>query len=170
MNIVADQAEITIDTSVDQNDTVLTANASGPTISYQWIDCNNGDSPISGATNQSFTADENGDYAVIITDSRCGVSDTSICYSINTLSIEDNSSLELKLYPNPIEDVLNIELGNSYDKVDVKIYSLTGQMVKSTQLNNGLNFKINLSELSSGLYILKIDSEGKTHTSRILKN
>src|SRR5690554_4922439 len=38
-----------------------------PPATYQWIDCNNGNAIITGETGQSYTATENGDYAVIVT-------------------------------------------------------------------------------------------------------
>jgi hypothetical protein len=45
---------------------VLTANPTG--LVYQWVDCDNNDIEITGETNQTYTADSNGDYAVIIFD------------------------------------------------------------------------------------------------------
>jgi hypothetical protein len=53
-------------------------NITGPTISttyqevtYQWLDCDNGNVEIEGATAQSFTPSESGNYAVEITDNGC---------------------------------------------------------------------------------------------------
>ena len=56
----------TVDVSITQNVYELTANNNLGT--YQWIDCDNGNQPIAGETNQTFTATENGNYAVIITE------------------------------------------------------------------------------------------------------
>ena len=65
----------TIDTSISATSSTLTANLSGAT--YQWIDCNNGNSPIPGVTGQSYTPSSDGTYAVIIDNGNC--SDTSSC-------------------------------------------------------------------------------------------
>src|SRR5690606_14255801 len=54
----------TLDSSVTQNGTVLTANLSGA--NYQWLDCNNSNAVILNDTNQSFTANINGSFAVEI--------------------------------------------------------------------------------------------------------
>ena len=73
-----------VDTSVTLNSSVLTANAVLNT-SYQWIYCDSVE--IEGATFQSFTPTENGNYAVVITQDGCV--DTSGCYMINTIGINE---------------------------------------------------------------------------------
>src|SRR5690606_31304812 len=71
------------DASVTQNGGTLTANTGAA--SYQWINCN-GNIPIAGATQQSFTAGTNGSYAVIVTTNDC--SDTSECFNVALTGIE----------------------------------------------------------------------------------
>jgi hypothetical protein len=73
-----------VDTSVTLNSSVLTANAVLNT-SYQWIYCDSVE--IEGATFQSFTPTENGNYAVVITQDGCV--DTSGCYLINSVGISE---------------------------------------------------------------------------------
>ncbi len=55
----------TVDTSLVVSGNTITAKATGAT--YQWIDCNNGNTPLSGETKKNFTANSNGSYAVEIT-------------------------------------------------------------------------------------------------------
>jgi len=161
---------IVIDVIVTQNTNELTANAIGSTISYQWVDCNNGKAPIAGATNQIFTATTNGSYAVIITDSNCSNSETSSCYVINSLGLSKKESpLSLKLYPNPVLDELTIQLSNSYDKIEIQVYSMLGQLLNTVRITNSAEYRLNLSGLSSGSYLVKIDADGKTNASVILK-
>ena len=69
---------ITVNTSVTQVGSILTANAAGAV--YQWLDCN-GFTPLLGQTYQSFTAISPGSYAVIITQNGC--TDTSACFPIS---------------------------------------------------------------------------------------
>ena len=157
---------ITIDTSVTQNTNELTANEAGA--SYQWVDCNNGNAPIDGETNQTFTATVNGSYAVVITVGNCEA--TSSCTDITTLSADSfDSSLDLKLFPNPVVDALTINLNSSYEKIDIQVYSLLGQLVKTAKMTNGLEYKLNLSDLSAGSYVIKIHADGKTDSSLIIK-
>src|SRR5690606_4729678 len=55
----------------------------------------------------------------------------------------------IALFPNPVEDVLNINSNKVIDAVDV--YTITGQQISNISLNNG-NREINVSGLSSGVY------------------
>lgn len=55
----------------------ITSNATG--VTYQWIDCAT-NTPISGETNQNYTATVSGDYAVIIDNGSC--LDTSACVNV----------------------------------------------------------------------------------------
>ena len=80
-------------TSVQQMDNILSAeNQSGS--SYQWLDCDENYAWIEGATSSTFKADENGNYAVLITEGTC--SDTSSCFSVIGL----NTPERLSEFPN----------------------------------------------------------------------
>lgn len=85
------------------------------------------------------------------------------------LGVEDNNlSFDVRVYPNPVTDILNIK-GNSY--IDsVFIYDLTGKIILSQKINNLEGF-VNISELPSGTYLLKIKDDGlsKTVVRRIIK-
>lgn len=60
----------------------------------------------------------------------------------------------LVLYPNPSSDVIKIN-ADSFEELDVKIYSLTGQLVQ--QGNFAVNQEINVSGLSRGLYLVQVN-------------
>jgi hypothetical protein len=64
-----------VDNTVFVNGNTLTANQTGAT--YQWIDCNNNNTHIAGATNQSFIPSVSGNYAVVISANSC--TETSVC-------------------------------------------------------------------------------------------
>ncbi len=71
--------------SVTQTGTTLTADASG--LTYQWVDCDNNNSPINGETGQSFTPINTGNYAVEITSTNCTI--TSDCFIVDYTSIDE---------------------------------------------------------------------------------
>ena len=69
----------------------------------------------------------------------------------------------IKIYPNPVNDILNIS-GRS-EKYNIEIYSLTGQ-----KLYQDLNVsKIDMSLYSDGIYIIKISNQNSTSTKRVIK-
>lgn len=70
-----------------------------------------------------------------------------------------------KIYPNPVKDVLNI---NSNKKINsIEIFSLTGQLIRT--LDNNLK-QINVSDLKKGIYLLRVKSEGKDESFKIVKD
>ena len=64
-----------VDNTVTLTGKTLTVSEQGA--SYQWIDCDNGNTPIDGANERSFVAQTTGNYAVIITAENCEI--TSVC-------------------------------------------------------------------------------------------
>src|SRR5690554_3572866 len=93
----------TVDVTTALDDATITATATG--LNYQWIDCSD-NSIIVGETGVSYTATVSGSYAVIITDGTCV--DTSTCVTVNISSLNDNDFAGVKIYPNPVKEVLNI--------------------------------------------------------------
>ena len=73
----------TIDNTVTNSSPTLMANQAGAT--YRWLDCDNGNAVIPGATNQSFTASTLGNYAVEITAGSC--IDTSACIFVDQCQV-----------------------------------------------------------------------------------
>ena len=154
-----------VNTAVTISGTTLTANGSG---SYQWIDCDNADTPISGETNQSFTATTSGNYAVEITQNGC--LDTSACNTITGVGIMENDfGSSLTAYPNPTTGSFTVELGQNYEKVTVTLKNSVGQIV-SIQNYTSTN-QLNLEIVGSiGVYLVDIRTEqGKKLLLKVLK-
>lgn len=63
---------------------------------------------------------------------------------------------EIKLYPNPMNQIVNLELPSYSEKIDVNIMSLDGKIIQSLNYNNSKNIELNLSELSSGNYNIQL--------------
>jgi hypothetical protein len=80
------------------------------------------------------------------------------------LSVPENTSLSFKLFPNPASEILNIN--HSYSEVTYNLFSIDGKIIKSGNLENQ---QINISDLQSGVYLLQLNTEGKTETKKIVK-
>jgi len=155
-----------VDVSVNHNGIILSANATADF--YQWVDCNNGNSIINGETNQSFTATQNGSFAVKITQNGC--TDTSACYTVTTVGILENTfSNDIIVYPNPTDGIVKIDLGETLTEFMVSIMDVNGKLVRKTIYKNTKMFELNLN-VQSGIYLLTIYSENKKATIRLIKN
>ena len=143
-----------------------TLNAVASTATYQWLDCDNNYSVIDGATDRFFTPTTTGNYAVIITENGC--SDTSDCKNVSIVtSVSDSQTSTLSVYPNPATEVVNVTLPSSINGGVVSISDIHGNEVVSKSVS-GLEFSISTSDLSSGVYILKVSSSTLTATKQIV--
>ena len=79
-------------------------------------------------------------------------------------SVPENTSLSFKLFPNPASEILNIN--HSYSEVTYNLFSIDGKIIKSGNIENQ---QINISDLQSGIYLLQLNSGGKTETKKIIK-
>jgi len=81
-----------------------------------------------------------------------------------------NYSNELipNIYPNPAKSQLTIDL-NETGTANVTIYNVLGQAIIDETLQNISN-SINIADLSSGLYFVKVKQNGKSHTVKISKD
>lgn len=83
------------------------------------------------------------------------------------LSIDDDfDSSKLKVYPNPVSNVLN--LSYTTDISSVVIYNMLGQAVLSKTINS-THETLNISELNTGAYFVKVTINDRTETVRVIK-
>ncbi len=156
-----------VDTSVNTTVATMTANAVG--VLYQWVDCDNGNAPIAGATAQSYTATANGNYAVEITDNGC--TQMSGCINLTGLSIRAFGDASLmNLYPNPTENAVIIDFGSVMSETIVTVYTVDGRVMQANENVDGQMFKISLENYPAGMYFVEVTSkEGTVTTLKVSK-
>ncbi|PBI93646.1 Malto-oligosyltrehalose trehalohydrolase [Flavobacterium sp. ACN2] len=84
------------------------------------------------------------------------------------LAIEDfEKGSQVNLYPNPVADYFTLGFITS----KVEIYSVTGQLVKTFNTNGNTDYKFSVSNLASGLYLVKaFDEYNKVRVVKFIKN
>ena len=84
------------------------------------------------------------------------------------LSTEENEfSNSIKVYPNPVQDYLQVELTENLGaSAYFKVYNLLGQTVSQGDLTNE---RIDVSGLDTGLYLVEINADGKRGIKRFIK-
>ncbi|MBO3116774.1 PKD domain-containing protein [Winogradskyella sp. DF17] len=158
--------ESEIDNTITADATTITANLGGA--SYQWIDCTNGNTPVAGEINQMFAPTIDGEYAVEITVNGCTV--VSDCIVMSNLSVEDyNLSTAVKLYPNPVRDMLSVKTDLD---ITVVIFNVLGNELNRIDLHSG-EVQLDMSNYENGLYLVKVyrtgDSSNNSKLFRIVK-
>ena len=82
----------------------------------------------------------------------------------STLGTSENSISGLKIYPNPAKNNLFIS-SDSFAEKQVELYDVLGKVALKTKVTNT---PINLSGLTSGVYVVKVTEEGKTATRKLV--
>ena len=84
----------------------------------------------------------------------------------SALSIDDQELTTFNLYPNPAQTSFKINLNVS----NVEIYDITGKLVKAFNGDFTRNDSFDISDINSGMYIVKIDnSNNQSLTTKLVK-
>ncbi|OED48296.1 hypothetical protein AB832_00255, partial [Flavobacteriaceae bacterium (ex Bugula neritina AB1)] len=87
------------------------------------------------------------------------------CSLFDSLSNEDfQTSIEFSIFPNPSSNKIHI-ISLNKQKYTIELYNLNGLKIESKLVDNMLD----ISQISSGVYIIKISSENQSLTKKIIK-
>ena len=161
-SIVTTLSVTSIDTAITQSGMTLTANQTGAT--YQWLDCTNNYSLLSGEINQTITAlVMDPTYAVEITISGCV--DTLSCIFILTEGINEPSNDNLfSIYPNPSSGQFTINTEGIKLK-EIRVTDVLGRIVLVANINSA-NTTIDLSKETKGVYFVKLSDENNNSVNK----
>ncbi|WP_195759278.1 T9SS type A sorting domain-containing protein [Pedobacter puniceum] len=162
VTVVAQPAKPVINRAVNSN-TLTTAAVAGAT--YQWYFNR---TLVSGANTTSFPIQNTGFYAVEITNS-AGCKSYSEDFPYFSTSVkEDPKFVGFAYYPNPIEagNTLTVMFSDTYD---IELIDMTGKSVLNQKSLKGKQ-ELETSKLNSGIYLLKVESEGKLAFRKIIIN
>ena len=139
---------------------------------YKWVNCDSNYSFHPKDTNQSFTPIINGNYACIITTPE-GCLDTTACFSINSVKLENVSkdAFEVKVYPNPVNEILTVEVLKQEIKGDISITIIDeiGRLVYfKKEMPTDENIKIPVNSFESGSYTLVLNSKSFSVRKKII--
>lgn len=155
----------TVNSGISQVDD-LTLTADVANAAYQWIDCAT-NTAISGATGQTYTASTNGNYAVIVTENNC--TDTSTCMTIDQVGISDATIGSVRMYPNPTNGQLFIQLDREYNNVTIRVLDVLGREVDNKTYTTSDHAQMNIPG-AAGTYFVEVSAENKLiETKHIVK-
>ncbi|OFZ32170.1 MAG: hypothetical protein A3D92_19760 [Bacteroidetes bacterium RIFCSPHIGHO2_02_FULL_44_7] len=97
----------------------------------------------------------------------CSASDTAEIIVSECLGLEEAELSGAKIYPNPASGTVMIELNEGQGLVELQLVSLSGEVVKLEEMN-GLDYQMNIEGITPGVYFLKIRSESKGVTEKLI--
>ena len=115
---------------------------------------------------------QNGTYTVTLNvDNGCGTDSKTKTITIGqaTSINQANDKTDVKLYPNPTSGKFNIDLGLNSEYELLSIYDFMGKMVKQIKLDKTTQIiQMNMSELSSGMYLIRLSSQDKYEELKLI--
>lgn len=117
---------------------------------------------------QSVHPDTAGIYYAVRNNQGC-YSPPSNLLAVSLLDIADMDMSQLQVFPNPSNGIITLDWkGMAQSRVQVSVYSVSGQGLYYDELVNGSRKDINLSHFASGTYFLVLrNAEGKTGAMKI---
>jgi hypothetical protein len=160
---VAGTCDSLISITLEENSFNTNVNQAGNTLislqngaAYQWINCETSQA-VTGANQQTFTTTANGSYAVVLSVGAC--SDTSSCITINSLGIENSTSNDFSIAPNPATHSIQIQFSKETSG-NLMLYSLSGKLIDSKSFFGKTANLERPAICSPGLYLLGIENKG----------
>jgi len=123
--------------------------------------------PIPGATNQMYTAAENGNYTVTYSYISSCVSASSVA-SVLTVGVGENRSNSFILYPNPFQNEIAVELMEYSGLTTLSVFDYSGRKLVEKEISSSIK-KLDLGFLKDGVYIFQLHSPAGIYTNRIVK-
>ncbi len=139
----------------------LTCNPSGgtPPYTYLWS---------VGETTQTLNGLVAGNYAVTITDSHGCIKVITGTVALENASPAIQEINSWLIYPNPTHDWLMLDAQkNLY--AEISLYNLLGQQIEKILLDNSSSTLVNMSELPTGEYWLKITTQFGVAWKKVMK-
>jgi 2',3'-cyclic-nucleotide 2'-phosphodiesterase / 3'-nucleotidase / 5'-nucleotidase len=152
LNLNADNAGADNKLTLTHNaiDAILVANgvAKGDSIKLQWT-------VFSYETTDSLKAVETFNITLV----------RGLGVGINNVDLKNT----ITVFPNPAQTELFINSNNMTGNMDVKLYSITGQLLIEENMEASMTNKINVSNLQDGIYMLSIrGNNGKNATIKVV--
>lgn len=129
----------------------------GPGFSYQWLDCSNGLTPITGATDSVFLPAHAGSYALQLTFEPLGCSTITPCALWTSSLGQPVGEPPVKVFPNPFFSQVTIDTPESAFS-SFAIFDAQGRMIQTGSLDSG-NFRMDGHQLLPGVYTLALYHE-----------
>lgn len=123
-----------------------------------------------------FIKDRNDDIFRLVLEEFEGSSTGKVVFNSSNISstslFNKNKITEINIYPNPVNNILNVITDFTNEKIKISIFDLTGKMTyENIFMSNGFqNHQIDVSQLQSGSYFVIFDLNDSTVTKKIIIN
>jgi len=152
------------DATIAQNQTLVLSMPTTQAPHYLWS---------TGDTTHSITIDSSFNWINRIVGlttfgNQCYSSDTIYVY-IGSVGMEEDNDSPLKIYPNPVQNYINIELQKDYPESNIEILDLNGKLISKSKFSGAFYKLKSLNTLPKGVYILHLQNKELNVLLRFVK-
>jgi len=94
--------------------------------------------------------------------------DTLQCYLQTDIPINEFQNISFNIFPNPASDYLTVALPTNFSKTEIKIFNMLGELEYSSTTTRQ-NTHIDISNLTSGVHIIQIETIDNTSRLKFIK-
>lgn len=158
-------ANFTFDlTNAPSVDFTSTSSTTGAT-TYAW-DFGDGASATTEDANHSFSNSQISYTVCLSVSDVCG--QDTFCTGVDvTTAIQDFSSLDAQLFPNPTSGFLTIELGNAATNLNFSVMNALGQVVFEKEIETK-SVTLDLRDLNEGVYFVVLSSQEAQYVQKLI--
>ncbi len=95
------------------------------------------------------------------------IDDVEFAYMGTSIGISDLEESPFQLFPNPASDILYVK-SSTADPIDMQLLNLNGQQISYELLNGNTLHQIDVTNVSQGVYILRLVSNGSEHIHKVV--
>ncbi|RFS16882.1 T9SS type A sorting domain-containing protein [Emticicia sp. C21] len=135
-------------------------------VNFQWL---KNEMPVTGANQASLELQQTGTYALQIEKFGCKTVSNAINIIVeNILSEEGTAEIQIKAFPNPTYETLQIVLpAGSSGKALLNLLNTKGEVIKKGSFTDSTT--LDLKDIPEGVYLLTIDADRQRFVKKIVK-
>jgi hypothetical protein len=132
---------------------------------WKWVDL----SVLGNVDSLSFglTSSDNGAYGINTPAYFCMDNFNGINPYI-TVNELNNKDFNINIYPNPFAEIIHIQRNSTAKVITMNIYDVNGKEIRNLTIANQAN-TINLADLTSGVYFVRVSGSDFNHYQKIIK-
>ncbi|MDO6761203.1 sulfatase-like hydrolase/transferase [Tamlana sp. 2_MG-2023] len=86
-----------------------------------------------------------------------------------TLGVEEILKSELSIFPNPSSDFFNLNFNKPINDLEIEVLSMSGEIIKKVSGKLINNPRVDVSNLSQGMYLLRVKADGVVSIEKVMK-
>ena len=98
-----------------------------------------------------------------------GIPNFQTALSLSNSNFANTNRKTFALYPNPVGNQLEVSFPNGFTTATINLFNTIGQNIAVYEVTNSSKI-LNTSDLSSGVYMYKIESNNQIQTGKLVKN